>query len=276
MPELPEVETICRGIRPHLVGRTIQKIVHSGKELRTPVPLADMQRLLLGGEITGVRRRAKYLLVEIDTGSLLIIHLGMTGNLGIFPPEKPPVKHCHLRFQLSDGTELRYTDVRRFGSMHVLTEGAAATVESTFFHSTGPEPFSEPFNAEYLQQAARNRIIPVKTFIMTNRIVAGVGNIYANESLYLAGIDPQRTTASIPRAKWQKLIICVRQVLEHAIACGGSTINDYVNANQEIGYFQINFQVYGRDGENCRRCDTTIRKLQIGGRASYYCPKCQK
>jgi formamidopyrimidine-DNA glycosylase len=276
MPELPEVETICRGIRPHIVGRTIVKITHSGKNLRSPVPLEDMQRLLPGKKILEVRRRAKYLIVEFDIGCLLVIHLGMTGNLGIFSPQKPCANHCHLRFLLSDGMELRYTDVRRFGSMNVFEPEDAASLEETFFNTTGPEPFSNEFTAEYLYQAARNRSVPVKTFIMTNQVVAGVGNIYANESLFKAGIDPRRKACSITKKSWQQLISSIREVLEQAIECGGSTISDYVNADQQSGYFQMNFQVYGREGQKCNTCGTKIVKRQIGGRASYHCLTCQR
>ncbi len=276
MPELPEVETICRGIRPHILGRAIQKISHSGKSLRSPVPVEAMRENLINHTITSVWRRAKYLIVEIDTGSLLIIHLGMTGNLGIFSPDKPLAKHCHVRFLLSDGMELRYTDVRRFGSMHVLDNTEVAELEKTFFKTTGPEPFSEEFTAEYLYQAAKNRSIPVKTFIMTNQIVAGVGNIYANESLFKAGIAPQCPAKTITKKGWQQLITCIHEVLTHAIECGGSTISDYVNANQESGYFQIHLEVYGREGEKCSKCGYKIKKLQIGNRASYACPTCQK
>lgn len=276
MPELPEVETICRGIRPHIVGRTIEHITHSGKSLRSPVPLEAMQRLLLGREILQVRRRAKYLVVEFDNGCLLIIHLGMTGNLGIFSPDITAAKHCHLRFLLSDGKELRYTDVRRFGSMNIIAADEAASLDKTFFNTTGPEPFSDTFTAEYLYQAARNRSIPVKTFIMTNQVVAGVGNIYANESLFKAGIDPRRKACSISKKSWRKLISSIREVLAQAIECGGSTISDYVNADQEGGYFQVNFQVYAREGERCGTCRSIIRKTQIAGRASYFCSTCQK
>ncbi len=276
MPELPEVETICRGIRPHLLGRTIQSITCSDKRLRVPVPIEAMRNLLIGQAITTVRRRAKYLLVETANRSLLIIHLGMTGNLGLFPPESEVRKHCHLRFLLSDNMELRYTDVRRFGSMQVLPAEAAPLVETTFFSTTGPEPFSDTFNPEYLQRMARNRMIPVKILLMSNQVVAGVGNIYANESLFAAGIDPRRRASALSLSCWEKLIASVREVLDHAIACGGSTISDFVNAQQENGYFQINFQVYGRQGQPCRRCGKTIVKQQIGGRASYFCPGCQR
>lgn len=276
MPELPEVETICRGIRPHVVGRTIEHIAHSGKSLRSPVPLEGMQRLLPGRVILEVRRRAKYLIFEFDSGCLLVIHLGMTGNLGVFSPDLTTAKHCHLRFLLSDGMELRYMDVRRFGSMNVFEPDEAALLEEAFFSTTGPEPFSEAFNAEYLYQAAQNRSIPVKTFIMNNQVVAGVGNIYANESLFKAGLDPRRKACSISKKSWQQLISSIREILAQAIECGGSTISDYVNADQESGYFQMNFQVYGREGQECNTCGSEIVKRQIGGRASYHCLTCQR
>jgi len=276
MPELPEVETICRGIRPHIIGRKIEDILHSGKNLRAPVPLKKMVQILQEQSIIDVRRRAKYILTEMEDNSLLILHLGMTGNIGIFPPEREVTKHCHLRFLLSDGLELRYTDARRFGSVHAFSPDEAENIETTFFLTTGPEPFSSEFTPEYLLRKASTRSIPVKNFIMTNQIVAGIGNIYANESLYMAGIHPLSAASSITNKSWKRLIECIHQVLTHAINCGGSTISDYVNAFQESGYFQINFQVYGRGGKPCNRCGTNIIKQQIGGRASYSCPTCQK
>jgi len=275
MPELPEVETICRGIRPHLVGRQIEHITHSGKQLRNPVPLEKMLQILGKKTINDIRRRAKYILVEMEDSSLLIMHLGMTGNLGIFSNDGEIAKHCHLRFTLSDGMELRYTDPRRFGSAQVFTPDEAKEIDTTVFRMTGPEPFSKEFSAEYLLQKARNRTIPVKNFIMTNQVVVGIGNIYANESLFMAGIHPLCSASTITSKGWKKLIKCIRQVLDHAIDCGGSTISDYANAFQESGYFQINFQVYGRDGKACNRCGSNIIKQQIGGRASYSCPGCQ-
>jgi len=275
MPELPEVETICKGIRPHIIGRKIERISHSGKKLRTPVPIDTMRETLTGKTIIGVHRRAKYLLIQLEDGSLLAIHLGMTGNLGIFSPDREIAKHCHLQFFFSDNTELRYTDVRRFGSVQVINADEASAIESTLFRATGPEPFSDGFNAEYLIAKAHKRSIPVKTFIMTNQIVAGIGNIYANESLFKAGIDPRRCVSTIDLNTWKILIERIRKVLNHAIECGGSTISDYVNADQERGYFQINFQVYGREGEKCSRCKGDITKTNIGGRASYHCLSCQ-
>ncbi len=276
MPELPEVEVICRGIRPYLLGRTVEKISHSGKILRSPVPVEAMRLRLVGRKIVEVKRRAKYLQIIADNGTVLIIHLGMTGNLGFFAPDTPLARHDHVCLLLDDDLELRYNDTRRFGSLHLLTGHEAEDIETTFFSTTGPEPFSPNFSPEYLIDLARGRTIPVKSFLMTNQVVAGVGNIYANESLFQAGISPQRPVSTISRKNWQRLTTCIRQILSQAIECGGSTISDFVNVSKERGFFQVNFQVYGRKGQPCKRCDAEISKTQVGGRASYYCPKCQK
>ncbi|WP_136807945.1 bifunctional DNA-formamidopyrimidine glycosylase/DNA-(apurinic or apyrimidinic site) lyase [Desulfosediminicola flagellatus] len=276
MPELPEVETICRGIRPHILNRTILKIHHSGKRLRKDVPLEKLRTLLIGHRIVDVQRRAKFLLIHIENGTLMVIHLGMTGNLGLFTPETTPHKHCHLQFLLNDGMELRYTDVRRFGFIEILDRRKATNIENTLLKTTGPEPFSDIFNAAYLFKAAKGKSQPVKSFIMTNQIVAGVGNIYANESLFVAGINPKTPVGKISKGSWETLISNIRKVLSHAIECGGSTISDYVNASQETGYFQINFKVYGKDGDTCALCKSIIQKTVIGGRATFFCDKCQK
>ena len=276
MPELPEVEVICRGIRPYLTNRTIIKIYHNGKELRQKVPITAMNRELIGNRIVGVERRAKYLLIHFETSALLIIHFGMTGNLGIFAPGTPIAKHDHVRLLLDNETELRFNDTRRFGSLNIIDPEEQITLEQDFFKNTGPEPFAGDFNGKYLQLLARGKNQPVKTFIMTNRTVAGIGNIYANESLFAASIRPSRRIKSISLKSWNRLASEIRKVLKHAISCGGSTISDFVNASQERGYFQMNFKVYGRAEEDCLTCSTAIKKQVIGGRASYYCPKCQK
>ncbi len=276
MPELPEVEVICRGIRPYLTNRTIIKIYHNGKELRQKVPITAMNRELVGNRIVTVERRAKYLLIHFETSALLAIHFGMTGNLGIFAPGTPIAKHDHVRLLLDNGTELRFNDTRRFGSLNIIDPEEQITLEEDFFKNTGPEPFADDFNGKYLQLLARGKNQPVKTFIMTNRTVAGIGNIYANESLFAAHIRPTRRIKSISLKSWNRLASEIRKVLKHAISCGGSTISNFVNASQERGYFQMNFKVYGRAEEDCLTCSTTIKKQVIGGRASYYCPKCQK
>lgn len=276
MPELPEVEVICRGIRPFLVGRTVTAIHCSGKRLRHPVPLEAMQRKIINQTISTVERRAKFLQISLQTGDMLIIHLGMTGNLGIFSPSARRAKHDHVLWSLDNDTELRYNDIRRFGFIRLLSRHEVADREETIFKTTGPEPFSDEFSAEYLQRLAKGKTLAVKLFIMTNQIVAGIGNIYANESLFAAGIQPTRKAQTLTRKEWDRLVTETRRVLSHAIECGGSTISDFLNASQERGYFQINFKVYGREGETCTLCSTKIEKQKIGGRASYYCPNCQK
>ncbi|MDK9705937.1 MAG: bifunctional DNA-formamidopyrimidine glycosylase/DNA-(apurinic or apyrimidinic site) lyase [Desulforhopalus sp.] len=277
MPELPEVEVICRGIRPHLLERKVTAIHHSGKQLRLPVPLQLLQKEMVGRQIKEVSRRAKYLQITLDSGAMLIIHLGMTGNLGFFAPNSDPAKHDHLRWTLDNGTELRYNDSRRFGSIQILAARDTADLEATVFKTAGPEPFSDEFSAEYLLRLAKGRDLPVKVFIMTTQVVAGVGNIYANESLFRAGILPTRKISSIRKKDWQRLITAIREILQHAIHCGGSTISNFINARQEKGYFQVNFQVYGKEGETCPACrQAKLEKVRLAGRASYFCPCCQR
>ncbi|MCP4340906.1 MAG: bifunctional DNA-formamidopyrimidine glycosylase/DNA-(apurinic or apyrimidinic site) lyase [Desulfobulbaceae bacterium] len=276
MPELPEVEVICRGIRPFLIGQTITAIDCSGKRLRQPVPIEAMQREMIDQTITRVERRAKYLQISLQTGGMLIVHLGMTGNLGIFSPSAARAKHDHVQWTLGNATELRYNDIRRFGSIRLLSHHEVDEREETIFKTTGPEPFSEEFSANYLLGLAKGKSLAVKLFIMTNQIVAGIGNIYANESLFAAGIHPARKTQTLSKKEWDRLVIEIQRVLSHAIECGGSTISDFLNASQESGYFQINFKVYGKEGETCTFCSAKIEKQKIGGRASFYCPTCQK
>lgn len=276
MPELPEVEVICRGIRPFLIGQTITAIRFSGKSLRQPVPIVSMQREMIAQTITKVERRAKYLQISLQAGGMLIVHLGMTGNLGIFPPSAALAKHDHVRWTLDNGTELRYNDIRRFGSIRLLSQDEVDGREETIFKTTGPEPFNDEFSAGYLHKHAKGKSLAVKLFIMTNQIVAGIGNIYANESLFAAGIHPARKAQTLTKKEWDRLVAEIRRVLSHAIECGGSTISDFLNASQESGYFQINFKVYARDGETCTLCSAKIEKQKIGGRASFYCPACQK
>lgn len=276
MPELPEVEVICRGLRPHLIGRTIVAVQHSGKSLRQPVPIRAMEKALIDNTFTGVERRAKYLQFSLKSGGMMIIHLGMTGNLGIFEPSVQHAKHDHVIWTLDNNSELRYNDTRRFGSINLIAKEHTATREETFFKNSGPEPFSNDFSAQYLHSSAKGKNLAVKNFIMTNKVVVGIGNIYANESLFAAGIRPSRKIKSLSLAKWAGLVTEIRKVLEHAITCGGSTISDYLNASQQKGYFQMNFKVYGRDGQPCSSCSTTILKKDIAGRASFFCTTCQK
>ena len=235
-----------------------------------------MNELLCGQTIRTVERRAKYLLISTGDETLLIIHLGMTGNLGIFPQHSPIKTHDHVRWHLDNGLELRLNDTRRFGGVWLLTSEQSANRESGFFANTGPEPFSTHCTPAYFMALARTRHQPVKTFLMDSKVVAGIGNIYANEALMAAGIHPARPVSTLQKRDWQQLIPLIRTILTEAIACGGSTISDFINASGEQGYFQMNFRVYGRKAQPCYQCGSPIEKLQISGRASYFCPRCQK
>lgn len=276
MPELPEVEVVCRGLQPFLIGQTVVAVRWSGKKLRHPVQIEAMQQTIINQAITSVERRAKFLQISFTSGAMLIVHLGMTGNLGIFAPSAGHAKHDHVWWSLANGTELRYSDSRRFGSIRLLNAHEVIDRETTIFKTTGPEPFSDQFSAKYLHTLAKGKSVAVKLFIMTNQNVAGIGNIYANESLFGAGIRPTRKAQTLTLKEWDRLVTEIRRVLRYAIECGGSTINDFLNASQQRGYFQINFKVYGREGQVCTSCSAKIEKLKIGGRASYFCSKCQK
>ena len=275
MPELPEVEVIRRGLQVHLPGRRIEAVFHSGKKLRHPVPIEAMQRLLVGKRIDRVARRAKFLLLSMDDGAVLVLHLGMTGRLGLFPVGSATAAHDHLRWRLDNGLELRLHDTRRFGSVRFVTAEDAPGIEETLFKATGPEPFGEFCTPEYLFGQAQRKQQPVKSFLMDMKIIAGVGNIYANECLYTTGINPSRPAIDLSLHDWQRLLSNLLAILQHAIDCGGSTISDYVNASGKPGYFQVHFKVYGKKSKPCPECGTPIEKIRLGGRASYFCPKCQ-
>lgn len=248
----------------------------SGKPLRHPVPFGAMQEMLGGKRISEVSRRAKYVLIAFEDCSLLVIHLGMTGNLGFFSNCAPVRSHDHVRWQLEDGQELRLHDSRRFGGVWLLSPQQAREKETGFFAATGVEPFSPHCTPDYFMTLAQRRRQPVKTFLMDGKVVAGIGNIYANEALFAAGIHPARPASALKKNDWRRLVSLIRAILNQAIACGGSTISDYINVGGESGYFQMNFKVYGRKGGPCPQCGTAIEKIPISGRASYFCPRCQK
>ena len=199
----------------------------------------------------------------------------MTGNLGIFPKDSEYAKHDHLRMRLDNNMELRYNDARRFGSIHLFPQSTLSSLDNTFFQRTGPEPLGDECTASYLFNLAKGKAQPIKSFLMNAEIIAGVGNIYANETLFISGIKPSRPVKKLRKYEWELVLANLRKTLNWAISCGGSTISDFVNASGEGGYFQANFKVYGRDGQPCVTCSTTIEKSQIGGRASYTCPTCQ-
>ncbi len=275
MPELPEVEVICQGLLPHLIDRTIISVHCSGKQLRVPVPCKDMQRELTGKRIGNLCRRAKYLILKTDNGGALIIHLGMTGNMGIFAADAPTKKHDHVRWKLDNETELRFNDTRRFGAVHFLPQKDISRQIKHYFATTGPEPFSRACSVRYLSEKATRRNIAIKKFIMDSHIIAGIGNIYANESLFRSKIHPEQVASSLSAKEWRRLLSIIRKTLRHAIECGGSTISDFLGASGDGGYFQMNFRVYGKAGEECSECGEQLQKKSIGGRASFFCPHCQ-
>lgn len=272
MPELPEVEVICRGLAPNLVGRKIIAASFSNEKMRLPLPDRQISKLVIGREITLVRRLAKFILLDMDSSASLVIHLGMTGRLNFFPAATAAAKHDHARWLLDNGLELRFNDTRRFGSIQVLEPGANPL---EVFGELGPDPFWPEFNADYLAGQARGRTVPVKNLLMDNHVVTGIGNIYASEILHTSRINPATPAGQLRSLEWQKVITNSRLVLEAAIACGGTTISDYVNSRGEKGYFQTRLQVYGREGEACPTCRKAIRQVRLGGRASFYCPSCQ-
>lgn len=276
MPELPEVEVIVQGLRPLLVGCTIIDSGNSGKKLRHDLPVLALQHSLPNTTITDITRKAKYICLHLSSGCTIIIHLGMTGNLGLFPQTIPRAKHDHFWCNLDNDQQLRYNDIRRFGSIQFALSTEKEVLAQDFFAAMGPEPLTESLTGDYLSNKAKNKTVSVKTFIMTNSIVVGIGNIYANESLFMAGIDPNRRAKDLLDTEWDILTHCIKKILIHAIECGGSTISDFVNASQQRGYFQMNFKVYGKSGTPCSICNTSISHTKIAGRASYFCPHCQK
>lgn len=274
MPELPEVEVIRQGLITHVVDRQIVSIACSAKKLRFPIPQKELGRWLKGGRISAINRRGKYLIFLLESGAAMIVHLGMTGKLGIFPASAPPALHDHVVFRLDDAMLLRYNDARRFGFIRVLTPDQYRANDP--FEDMGCEPLERDFSGRYLKEMAGSRLQPVKNFLMDNRMVAGIGNIYANEILFHAGIHPATPIGSLTLSRWDAVVEKTREVLLRAIACGGSTISDYVNSSGQKGYFQLELMVYGRAGEGCRRCAATISRQIIGGRSTFFCPHCQK
>ncbi|ARU90270.1 bifunctional DNA-formamidopyrimidine glycosylase/DNA-(apurinic or apyrimidinic site) lyase [Pseudomonas sp. M30-35] len=270
MPELPEVETTRRGIAPHLVGQRISRVIVRDRRLRWPIP-EDLDILVSGQRIECVERRAKYLLIKLETGSL-ISHLGMSGNLRLVPCGTPAAKHEHVDIELESGMALRYTDPRRFGALL----WSNTPLEHVLLSKLGPEPLTDAFSGERLYEKSRGRSMAVKPFIMDNAVVVGVGNIYATEALFAAGIDPRREAGSISKARYAKLAVEIKRILAHAIERGGTTLRDFIGGDGQPGYFQQELFAYGRGGEFCKVCGSTLRELKLGQRASVYCAQCQR
>ncbi|HVE49455.1 MAG TPA: bifunctional DNA-formamidopyrimidine glycosylase/DNA-(apurinic or apyrimidinic site) lyase [Casimicrobiaceae bacterium] len=270
MPELPEVETTRRGIAAHASGRRIDSVqVYDGR-LRWPVP-DDLPTRISGRTIRAINRRSKYLLFKLDDATLLV-HLGMTGSFRVITRATDRRKHDHVDILLEDGSRLRYHDPRRFGAM-LIVDGEPS--QHPLLAGLGPEPLSDAFDPEYLYRRTRGRTAAIKVTLMDSRLVVGVGNIYANEALFRAGIRPTTPSGRLSRPKLARLVGSVREVLTEAIESGGSTLRDYVDPEGAAGRFQLIHRVYGRAGLPCRVCGTTIRASRLGQRASFHCPHCQ-
>ncbi len=275
MPELPEVETIRRGLAARMERRRLVRVEARRPDLRIPLPV-DLAQRLEGRRVETVGRRAKYLLLHMDDGTSLIAHLGMSGRMVILPPgDRAPLDaHDHVILETEDGDEVRFNDVRRFGLMTL-----AATNEldaHPLLASLGPEPLGNDFNGPALAAALAGKRTPIKAALLDQRVVAGVGNIYACEALHRAGISPRRLARTVQGGRAERLAAAVRAVLGAAIDAGGSSLRDYVQASGELGYFQHAWAVYGREGEPCPGCDKPVRRLAQSGRSTFYCTACQR
>jgi formamidopyrimidine-DNA glycosylase len=271
MPELPEVETTRRGIAPHILQQQVTQVLIRQPRLRWPVPM-EIVAQLPGQQLRQLTRRAKYLLLEFEQGSL-ILHLGMSGSLRILAAETPAQKHDHVDLSFSNGKLLRLRDPRRFGALLWTPDNPG---NHPLLKDLGPEPLADAFNSGYLQRVAKSHRVAIKNLIMDSRIVVGVGNIYANEALFHAGIHPSRCCQRISTARYVRLVEAIKRVLTQAIDQGGTTLRDFQQEDGRPGYFVQHLCVYGKAATPCTQCATPIRRKVIGQRASYYCPRCQR
>jgi len=271
MPELPEVETTVNGIKPWLENKQIAHINVYNPSLRWKIP-ADLPKKHLAQTILSVSRRAKYILIHLDSQSTIIIHLGMSGSLVVLNQDTALKKHDHFEIIMQDGTILRFNDPRRFGCVLDTQD----FLQHKLIKNLGPEPLDADFNGKLLKTKAKNRTLAVKNFIMDGKVVVGVGNIYASEALFMAKIHPAKSAGKISLAKYQTLAEKIKQVLSKAITAGGTTLNDFINADGKPGYFSQQLQVYGRKDHACFNCSKPIKQITIGQRSSYYCAYCQK
>jgi formamidopyrimidine-DNA glycosylase len=271
MPELPEVETTRRGIAPALTGYRVTDAVVRERRLRWPIG-ADFEKSVVGQTVRSVDRRAKYILIAFDTGTL-ILHLGMSGSLRLVKPGAPLKTHDHWDLALNSGWLLRFHDPRRFGSLHFT---AGDPQKHPLLKRLAPEPLSDAFDAEYLYRATRKRSVAIKQLIMNSQLVVGVGNIYASEALFRAKISPRRAARRMTKAEAARLLRAIKSVLAAAVKIGGTTLRDYVNADGEPGYFKQKLFVYERGGMACRICKTTIKQFTQGQRSTYWCAVCQR
>lgn len=271
MPELPEVETTLKGIQPYIENQRIKNLVVRHYGLRWPIQ-KNISQILKNKVILKITRRAKYLLFQVDSG-VIILHLGMSGSLRLLTKEVPPKKHDHVDIVLSNNMILRFTDPRRFGALLWADQDPAL---HPLLKNLGPEPFDRKFSGAYLWQVSRKRNAPIKALVMNNKIVVGVGNIYATEALFLSEIHPEMPANQLSKMQCQKLVAVIKQVLRKAIKAGGTTLKDFVNSDGKPGYFTQYLKVYGRAGMLCVRCHDTLKSLRVGQRSTVYCPTCQK
>lgn len=281
MPELPEVETVRRGLQPHLEGQRIARAEARRPDLRWPLP-PDLVQVLTGATVTGLRRRSKYLLADLDRGGTMLMHLGMSGRLlvedaGLADFHRDPSilpRHDHIVLETEAGTTITFNDARRFGMVDLIREDETHPLLAHL----GPEPFDPDFDARYLSEVFAGRRVPVKQALLDQKIVAGLGNIYVSEALHRAGIDPRRAAGRIGKDRIIALADHVREVLSDAIAAGGSSLRDHRQATGELGYFQHSFRVYDREGTPCPAmgCDGHVRRIVQSGRSSFFCPRCQR
>ena len=270
MPELPEVETTKRGLEQHIVGRQVLSAQIHQKQLRWEIP-SHLPTTIKGEFIKKVSRRAKYILIKFSNGTL-VMHLGMSGSISVVPSGEELKNHHHFELILDNATSMRFLDPRRFGSILWQQNNE----QLSLFNNLGPEPLSSEFNDNTLYLSSRDRKKNIKAFIMDSNIVVGVGNIYASESLFLAGISPKKVAGKTSKKRYQVLTQCIKKILSEAINKGGTTLNDFSNIDGEPGYFSQVLSVYGRNDMPCYRCDGTIKRIVQSQRASYYCPRCQK
>lgn len=270
MPELPEVETTKRGIAPFVTGRTVTRVLLRRKNLRWPIPRA-ISTQLPGQRIDTVARRAKYLLLHTEAGSALL-HLGMSGSLRIVDPNLPPRAHDHYDLVLDSGKALRFNDPRRFGCLLWQKPGEVHPL----LRDLGPEPLGDAFDGDWLFALSRGRSAAVKSFLMDQSVVVGVGNIYASEVLFAAGVHPKRAAGAVSRARYARIAAEIRRILDYAITRGGTTLRDFIAPDGAPGYFEQELMVYGRANQPCKTCGTPIRAEAIGQRMTYWCPRCQR
>ncbi len=276
MPELPEVETVVRGLRPHLVGHRLYGLIQRRPDLRTMLP-PNFAARIEGRRVRAVDRRAKYIFIRLDDGNVLIIHLGMSGRLLVGArPNAPAAKHEHVEFSTDDGMVVRFADPRRFGMMDLIADSALA--DDKRFRDLGPEPLSVGFTVDALVAALKGSRTPIKAALLDQRVVAGLGNIYVCEALYASGISPRRRAGTVGRERAERLVPAIRDVLERAIAAGGSSARDYVQASGELGWFQHQWKVYDREGQPCPGCDCggAVKRIVQAGRSTFFCPHRQR